>query len=144
MALPVGGDENARFRIWTISLQKHQLKSRISLGVLPFSQFREFAAALTQKIKQPVFFAYSLAQLVPNEQTEAKVHCTTFWNVWVKFSNANTITVHRQAILLLFLESGTRKLRKVVKSRTKFLFDVKRALDSTTVLVLDSTPILLL
>ena len=45
---------------------------------------------------------------------------------------------------LLFVESGTRKLRKVVESRTKFLFDVKRFLDSTTVPVLDSTPILLL
>ena len=133
MALPVGSDENARFRIWTISVQKHQLKSRISLGVLPFWQFSGFAAALTQKIKQPVFFTCSLAQLVPNEEAEAKVHCTTFWNVWVKLSNANTFTVHRQAILLLFVES-----------RTKFLFDVKCALDSTTVLVLDSTPILLL
>ena len=40
------------------------------------------------------------------------------------------ITVHRQAILLLFVESGTRKLRKVVESRTKFLFDVKRVLDN--------------
>ena len=48
------------------------------------------------------------------------------------------------SFLLLFVESGTRKLRKVVESRTKFLFDVKRVLDSTTVLVLDSTPILLL
>ena len=45
---------------------------------------------------------------------------------------------------LLFVESGTRKLRKVVESRTKLLFDVKRFLDSTTVPVLDSTPILLL
>ena len=45
---------------------------------------------------------------------------------------------------LLFVESGTRKLRKVVESWTKFLFDVKRFLDSTTVPVLDSTPILLL
>ena len=45
---------------------------------------------------------------------------------------------------LIFVESGTRKLRKVVESRTKFLFDVKRFLDSTTVLVLDSTPTLLL
>ena len=54
------------------------------------------------------------------------------------------ITVHRQAILQLFVESGTRKLRKVLESRTKFLFDVKRVLNSTTVLVLDSTPILLL
>ena len=54
------------------------------------------------------------------------------------------ITVHRQAILLLFVESGTRNLRKVVESRTKFPFDVERVLDSTTVLVLDSTPILLL
>ena len=44
----------------------------------------------------------------------------------------------------VFAESGTRKLRKVMESRTKFLFDVKRVLDSTTVLVLDSTPILLL
>ena len=53
----------------------------------------------------------------------------------VSTSNANiiTITVHRQAILLLFVES-----------RTKFLFDVERVLDSTTVLVLDTTPILLL
>ena len=41
------------------------------------------------------------------------------------FSSAG-ITVHRQAILLLFVESGTRKLRKLVESRTKFLFDVKR------------------
>ena len=41
--------------------------------------------------------------------------------------------------LLLFVESGTRKLRKVVESRTKFLFDVKRVLDSTTMLVLDSS-----
>ena len=40
------------------------------------------------------------------------------------------ITVHMQAILLLFVESGTRKLRKVVESRTKFLFDGKRVLDS--------------
>ena len=47
------------------------------------------------------------------------------------------------SFLLLFVESGTRKLRKVVESRTKFLFDVKRVLDSTTVRVLDSTPILL-
>ena len=53
------------------------------------------------------------------------------------------ITVHRQAILLLFVESATRKLRKVVDSRTKFPFDAKRVLDSTTVLVLNSTPILL-
>ena len=37
--------------------------------------------------------------------------------------------MHRQAILLLVVESGTRKLRKVVESRTKFLFDVKRVLD---------------
>ena len=44
----------------------------------------------------------------------------------------------------VFVEPGTRKLRKVVESRTKYLFDVKRILDSTTVLVLDSTPILLL
>ena len=44
----------------------------------------------------------------------------------------------------VFVESGTRKLRKVVESSTKFLFDVKRVLDFTTVLVLDSTPILLL
>ena len=36
------------------------------------------------------------------------------------------------SFLLLFVESGTRKLRKVVESRTKFLFDVKRVLDSTT------------
>ena len=42
------------------------------------------------------------------------------------------ITVHRQAILLLVVESGTRKLRKVVESRTTFPFDVKRVLDSTT------------
>ena len=47
----------------------------------------------------------------------------------------NDITVHRQAILLLFVESGTRKLRKVVESRTKFPFDVERVLDFTTVLV---------
>ena len=44
---------------------------------------------------------------------------------------AKYITVHRQAILLLFVESGTRKLRKVVESRTKFAFDVERVLDST-------------
>ena len=48
------------------------------------------------------------------------------------------------SFLLLFVESGTRKMRKVVESRTKFLFDVQRFLDSTTVLVLDSTPIMLL
>ena len=59
-------------------------------------------------------------------------------------SSLVNITMHRQAILLLFVESGTRKLRKVEESRTKFLFDVKRVLDSTTVLVLDSTPMLLL
>ena len=53
------------------------------------------------------------------------------------------ITVHRQAILLLVVESESRKLRNV-ESRTKFPFDVERDLDSTTVLVLDSTPILLL
>ena len=45
---------------------------------------------------------------------------------------------------LLFVESGTRKLRKVVESRTKFRLDVKRFLDSTTVPVLDSTPKLLI
>ena len=44
----------------------------------------------------------------------------------------------------VFVESGTRKLRKVVESKTKFTFDVERVLDSTTVLVLDSTPTLLL
>ena len=54
------------------------------------------------------------------------------------------ITVHRQAILLLVVESGTRKLRKVVESRTKFPFDVGHVMDSTKVLVLDSTPKLLL
>ena len=54
------------------------------------------------------------------------------------------ITVQRQAILLLVVESGTRKLSNVVESRTKFTFDVERVLDSTTVLVLDSTPTLLL
>ena len=48
------------------------------------------------------------------------------------------------SFLLLFVEFGTRKLRKVVESRTKFTFDVERVLDSTTVPVLDSTPILLL
>ena len=32
--------------------------------------------------------------------------------------------MHRQAKLLLFVESGTRKLRKVVESRTIILFDV--------------------
>ena len=37
-----------------------------------------------------------------------------------------------------------RKSTKVVESRTKFPYDVKRVLDSTTVLVLDSTPIFLL
>ena len=42
-------------------------------------------------------------------------------------------TVHRQAILLFFVESGTRKVRKVVESRTKFLFDNNRVLESTTV-----------
>ena len=58
--------------------------------------------------------------------------------------NGTCITVHRQANLLLFVESGTRKLRKLVESWTKFLFDFKRVLDSTTVLGLGSTPILLL
>ena len=33
----------------------------------------------------------------------------------------------------VFVESGTRKLRKVVESRSKFLFDVKHVSDSTTV-----------
>ena len=32
----------------------------------------------------------------------------------------SVITVHRQTILLLVVESGTRKSRKVVESRTKF------------------------
>ena len=59
----------------------------------------------------------------------------------------NVVYTHHSAqasFSLLFVESGTRILRKVVESRTKFLFDVKRFLDSTTVPVLDSTPILLL
>ena len=62
----------------------------------------------------------------------------------MRYAVTNVITVHRQAILLLVVESRTRKLRKVVESRTKFTFDVERVLDSTTVLVLDSTQTLLL
>ena len=54
------------------------------------------------------------------------------------------IIVHRQAILLLVVESGTRKLRKVVESRTKYPFVFEHVMDSMTVPVLDSTPILLL
>ena len=60
-----------------------------------------------------------------------------------KAQSPHFITVQRQAILLLVVKSGTRKLRKIVASRTKFPFDVKRVMDSTTVLVLDSTPKLL-
>ena len=69
-------------------------------------------------------------------------HCATFLSKKFFFEK-ESITVQKQAILLLVvIESGTRKLRKVVESRTKFLFDVKRVLDSTTFLnfhVLDST-----
>ena len=84
-----------------------------------------------------VFFA-NFSQIHMRKQMRGK-------NVGVNASvDTILITVHRQAILLLVVESGTRKLRKVVESRTKFPFDVKRVLHSTTVLVLDSTPILLL
>ena len=65
----------------------------------------------------------------------------------VRFAETSTLLLHYSAqasYFAVFVESGTRKLRKVVESRTKFLFYVKRVLDSTTVLVLDSTPILLL
>ena len=61
-------------------------------------------------------------------------------------------TIYRNAIhysaqasyFAVFRGIRDTKIEKVGESWTKFLFDVKRALDSTTVLVLDSTPILLL
>ena len=39
------------------------------------------------------------------------------------FASNHCFTVHRQAILPLVVESGTRKLKKVVESRTVFPFD---------------------
>ena len=74
-------------------------------------------------------------------------HCTEcvkhwrmpiFRQLYILRHFSKNITVHRQAILLLVVETGTRKLRIVVESRTKFTFDVKRVLDSTPILLLYS------
>ena len=79
--------------------------------------------------------------MATGEETFEHVSCAC--TPWCQIIN-NAITVHRQAILLLFVGSGRRKLRKVVESSTNIPFDVERVLDSTTVPVLDSTSILLL
>ena len=96
-------------------------------------------------------FANHYRDLIPwHAKLVAPLHAITGTGTTVLWGWSNNklstesrcITVHRQAVLLLFRGSGTRKLRKVVESRTKFTFDVNRVLDSTTVLVLDSTTIL--
>ena len=86
-----------------------------------------------------VFCENSQNKLTKNLKLQVKNHSTSL-SSFVKYLHYSA----QASFSLIFVESGTRKLRKVVESRTKFLFDVKRFLDSTTVLVLDSTPTLLL
>ena len=59
--------------------------------------------------------------LILSKQRNNDTRSNTTWGVDLR-SNNRRITVHRQAILLLFVESGTRKLRKVVESRKKWIF----------------------